>query len=445
MTLKEQKQNRINTLQQIICCQDVIEYYNTHTWVETIEWMQSSYNNNGQFKVSDFQFILSLPQYKKSNEQIQRMRQSTNMEKYGAKSGRIISNYIPTYQDIYDRYVNKWMSDLQIAQELGVSVRRVSYYRKQYKIKRSKVGRITVSRETIDKRKQTCLEKYGVDNPMKNVDIKNKSIQTMIQRYGEDYGKYVSQLAFDSYKNKTGYDNPYQNVQNIKDSLLSKYGVDDVNKIPGVKDKANKTWHEHYDDEENLKALVDKRNNTNYLKNGSSNYRNVEQAQYTCLDKYGVPCVLLIDEYKYKHSRKDTKPNNDFAALLISNSIEFEQEFVLGRKIYDFKIGRYLLEINPTITHNSTFSIYGEGQELPMDYHYNKTKLALDNDFICLHIFDWTNVDKILDYIKSDRIVSLEFVGINTTYYNIRKRCVVEQLDDDCVIVYDDGYQIKTK
>ena len=35
-----------------------------------------------------------------------------------------------------------------------------------------------------EKSKQTCLERYGVDNPMKNKDIQEKSKQTCLERYG---------------------------------------------------------------------------------------------------------------------------------------------------------------------------------------------------------------------------------------------------------------------
>ena len=42
----------------------------------------------------------------------------------------------------------------------------------------------SLSYNNLEKRKQTCLEKFGVDNPMKSTKIRNKSKQTMLERYG---------------------------------------------------------------------------------------------------------------------------------------------------------------------------------------------------------------------------------------------------------------------
>lgn len=39
----------------------------------------------------------------------------------------------------------------------------------------------------IEKRKQTCVDVYGVDNPQKRTDIRNKFRQTMLERYGVEY------------------------------------------------------------------------------------------------------------------------------------------------------------------------------------------------------------------------------------------------------------------
>lgn len=36
----------------------------------------------------------------------------------------------------------------------------------------------------LEKRKQTCLEKFGVDNPMKSKDVREKAKNTMLNRYG---------------------------------------------------------------------------------------------------------------------------------------------------------------------------------------------------------------------------------------------------------------------
>lgn len=109
------------------------------------------------------------------------------------------------------------------------------------------------------------------------------------------------------------------------------------------------------------------------------------------LEKYGV---LYGFELANKGNNKDTKPNLEFKKLLEDNNISFEREFRLEHFIYDFKVGNILIEINPTITHNSTISIFGD-EPLDKFYHRDKTNLALAHGYRCIHVWDWDDLDKI--------------------------------------------------
>ena len=95
---------------------------------------------------------------------------------------------------------------------------------------------------------------------------------------------------------------------------------------------------------------------------------------------------------------RDSKPNKQFAELLTNNQISFEREFLLNRYSYDFRVGNNLIEIDPIGTHNSTFGIFGEGPK-DKNYHFNKSKLARDNGFRCIHIWDWDDEDKIIQLL----------------------------------------------
>ena len=87
--------------------------------------------------------------------------------------------------------------------------------------------------------------------------------------------------------------------------------------------------------------------------------------------------------YKYDYSKKE----------YLYNNLEGEREFNLGKYSYDFKINNILIEINPTITHNSTWSPFDIKDK---KYHYNKTKYAADNGYRCINIWDWDDIDKII-------------------------------------------------
>ena len=437
MTTSQQKNIRRDKLLNEIDLNSVKRYYKEHTFKQTIEWLMQTYAD-GYIK-SDFAYILSLPDMKKSQEEITQMRLDTNKKLYGGGSGRIISTYEPTYDDIYTLYVQQRLSCKQIANKLGVSIRVVRQYKDKYNIKRSKKGTISFSDEVIEKRKQTCLNKYGVDNPMKREEIKQKGIQTKIEKYGEDYSKVLNQRAFDSYKARTGLDNPFQDVENIKRSLMEKYGVDDSNKIPGKVQRAINTWHQHYDNEDNFNDLLNRRRHTTEQLYGDSNYRNIEQCQKTCEEKYGVQCVFLSDDIKFNYKRKDSAPNLEFKALLDSFNIEYEREFIVNQKLYDFKVGKYLIEINPTITHNCTISPWDS--PLSKEYHKEKSLLAYNNGFICLHVFDWTDRNSIIDIVLNDTIQDVVFDEPQLLLYDRKVRSLIDEVNEYCLEVYTDGAQ----
>ena len=138
-----------------------------------------------------------------------------------------------------------------------------------------------------DKIKQTCIERYGVDNVFKCDDIKKKVEQTCIERYGtvnvqqnseirkktqdtciERYGS-VSPLLNEGVKEKTLY------------TLLQKYGVYNAMQSDEVKQRAKQTCltrygYESYSQTEEYK----------------------ERYQRTCLERYGVTNTLLLDVCK---------------------------------------------------------------------------------------------------------------------------------------------------
>jgi hypothetical protein len=82
-----------------------------------------------------------------------------------------------------------------------------------------------------DKAKKTCVENFGVENPMQNSDIQKKAEDTMIEKYGvahalqsDDIKDKTKQTCLDRY----GVENPMQNAdiqQKADDAMIGKYGV----------------------------------------------------------------------------------------------------------------------------------------------------------------------------------------------------------------------------
>ena len=112
---------------------------------------------------------------------------------------------------------------------------------KQVCLEKYGVENISQFFETKEKYKQTCLEKYGVDNPFKlektkinshSKEAKEKQRKTCLEKYGVENSfksKEVRQKYKENYKRKYGVENPFQNEiikEKIKQTCLEKYGVD---------------------------------------------------------------------------------------------------------------------------------------------------------------------------------------------------------------------------
>ena len=78
--------------------------------------------------------------------------------------------------------------------------------------------------EIQEKLQQSILKKYGVDNVSKSDDIKRKKIETFQERYGVDWApmsKDIRDKVKQTWFNKYGYENPMQNAQVKEKAILT--------------------------------------------------------------------------------------------------------------------------------------------------------------------------------------------------------------------------------
>ena len=151
------------------------------------------------------------------------------------------------------------------------------------------------SSKTKEAYKKSCIDKYGVDNPMKNKNVINKGKETCKNKYG-----VVRASLLKEYQNKT------------KKTNLLKYGVE----APLQNKEINKKWHE-----------------TCYVNFGTysplANKEIYNKTEETTYKKYGVYCVFnrkenrekLLSE-KTKQKRYETlRRNHTFNASKIEETI----------------------------------------------------------------------------------------------------------------------------
>lgn len=229
-----------------------------------------------------------------------------------------------------------------------------------------------------EKAKKTCLEKYGVENPQQVKEIQKKTIDTKHKLYGEkceEITKKIKQTKLERYG-----DENYNNSIKNKYTCLNKYGVENVFQSDEIRNKIKETLYNHYGVEYPLqnKNLQEKLISTN-------------------IAKYGV--LFPFFKNNIKCVTKNSKPNQKFEKKLNCNDIRHEREYPINRFSYDFRVDNVLIEINPTITHNSFFGIYGK-QPLTKDYHLNKSNCAKEHGLQCIHVWDWDDLDKIINMLK---------------------------------------------
>ena len=260
--------------------------------------------------------------------------------------------------DLLELYINQNLSREEILANYNIGLYFFKWILRENNIKKDKslvqknIDKTFLSKyghtgyANRDKIKETMLKKYGVDNPLKSKEIKEKVIATNNKKYGGNAPACSKEVQ-----------------EKMQKTCLEKYGVTNIRKSPifkeVIKDKMSKTIQE----------------------------------------KYGVPYYCLTKDCISHQGKTISKINLRFAELLEENNIKYEMEYTLEDKSFDFKVDNTLIEINPTYTHNSTIGPYIKGELLPgkdSNYHLDKTLLANKYEFRCLHVFDNDDWNKII-------------------------------------------------
>lgn len=129
------------------------------------------------------------------------------------------------------------------------------------------------SNETKEAYKKSCIDKYGVDNPMKNKNVVDKGKETCKNKYG-----VVRASLLKEYQDK------------VKETNMKRYGVE----VPLQNKEINKKWHE-----------------TCYVNFGTysplANKEIYDKTEETTYKKYGVYCVFNTKENREKLLSEKTK------------------------------------------------------------------------------------------------------------------------------------------
>ena len=262
-------------------------------------------------------------------------------------------------------------------------------------------------KESIKKGRETLINKYGVDNPLKIEEIKIKVQNTRNKKYGKEYFSTKSKEMWNNrtkeekeniinklqktkenkYGNKT-----YSNPEKAKETMIKNYGEKGFRKIKS--NAMNTMWNNKT--KEQRKEISEKSKKTIYQLYGNDYYKNkakeiwrnrtkeekeniINKSQKTRKRKYKIDPFYNSAKKNYKII---SKINLKFKKLLEDNNITLNLEYKVKEMLYDFYLDNYniLIEINPYAFHNCTWA--PKGLPKTKEYHLNKTKSTACFDLI---------------------------------------------------------------
>ena len=302
-------------------------------------------------------------------------------------------------------YIDELRNRTEVADILDISIGFIKYLLKTYHISKTKEQLKATS-------ERTCLLKYGVKSTNQLESVKKKQSETCQSHYGVS-----SPLKLSAIRNKLAIEQGCENVfqlQDVKDKIkqtnLERYGVEHVSQRKDVKNKVAITNLERYGSpcamsSKPIQEKIRKNNLEKYGVEWCSQREDIkEHLKETCLKKYGVPYFCMTENCR-SMSGNNSKVNQYFENLFTKFNIKFAREFGLDVFSYDFKIDNILLEVNPSYTHNSTKGVIfknsskSQNSGLPIDYHISKLRLARENGFRCIHVWDWDDIYKVINLL----------------------------------------------
>lgn len=292
-----------------------------------------------------------------SSEDVRRKAKETNIKKYGAVSKvaagspiRFIDeNTFAVYGKEYsvgwlkEKYLTENVSSAEICHLLGTTYAVVNKINKHYHISKNFEQRYELIRQkTVDKygvastlqldavkkkSRETCLKKYGVDNPMKTEEIQVKCQQAAAEKrarisaLGEEISRYYIDenhsladtsahfsITIDSLKNylkEHGITKDGKKVVALaKDSFKRRYGVDSYFKTDECKEKlkelAERNGADSYPKTDECKRKtresLERKYGCFYVQ--TEDFKN--KSKNTSLDKYGVEFSTQSEEVKQR-------------------------------------------------------------------------------------------------------------------------------------------------
>lgn len=206
-----------------------------------------------------------------------------------------------------------------------------------------------IKANTAAKRMETCIQRYGVDNPAKATEVKLKAEKTCLSRYGSKsptMNKEIRQLQIHTCIEKYGETNPMKS-DSVKNKMFStceqRYGHRYINQSDAIKIKKQKTCLKKYgvDNIAKLKDIKERTKETNLKRYGHtspSQNENIKQKQIESKKQHVYKLVIegnrlpsdVTALFSYDEYINSTR-NNEYKFKCNSCESEFYDHLANGR------------------------------------------------------------------------------------------------------------------
>ena len=293
-----------------------------------------------------------------------------------------------------------------------------------------KTAREKCNNEKIQKTtKNTCLEKYGVENVYQSEEIKSKIKELNLEKYGVEWfvqSDSFKEKAKNTWTNNLGVDHPFKSVEvrdKAKQTSIEKYGEDNYNKTEESKkrvhDAALRKTTENW-----FKTI------NSLIKEGYFVTSNPEQLFYDGTLDYICPdghshYVYLCNWTKGQRCPKCSEGGTSKAELDILNFISQHSQVISGNRktIKPYQIDVFIPEHNLAIEYNGLYW-HGERAGTPKDYHLNKTLACKNKGIDLIHIFEdeWLYKQNIVKSMLLNKLGKIK----NKIY---ARKCIVKEIE----------------
>ena len=311
--------------------------------------------------------------------------------------------YKPTREEFVHYYSTLNLSVNELCEKYGVTRKVIFKWAREYSLRKTPeqrkalIQRYASKRDyvvSLEKRRKTCKERYGVDSVSKVDAIKKRKEETTFKHYGVKHSvkiPHVVEANKKACRDKYGVDTVFARRDIIHDLIQHKYHTDNVSTLPEIKEKKRQASLAKFGTEVTLKAP-----------------EVLEKSKQTCLRKYGVEYAAQSPELQKKALRGRYKKGMGRSAL------EKEIEQFIATLGVSYKTNVYTHSINELDIlipdYNLAIECNGDywhsTKNKAKDFHINKTQFCNKQGIQLIHVFEceWNNKQDIVKSIISARL-----------------------------------------